>query len=344
MRRIPTCWHSWRIPNPGAGSWAQRTAVQYFRQQKFSIDYLGLAQHYGLQTDILDLTVDPDIALFFAMCDYDPRNDRYTAKSQEREYIGYLYAINVFSYTDYSPKKLENLFTSKLKAIGLQPFDRPGNQKAFSLHLDEGEKLKGQPRIHSITRSRIREEYCRKYAYLWRSDMLSERTKSIRDTKIYSHQALSLATKKWGDGKSRTLLANDKCGINNALSPPRISAIGTLSLPTRYKTAVSEMANHPRTPRQIPRGSRCTRRQTHHRAIRQTGCNTTLTRYTAYARILQKFGRGGFPCVPEDTIPCIVKLRAFGKGQACKAGKRTRLSNIMRSGGTTAKFTGTTRS
>ena len=130
-------------------------AVQYFRQQKFSIDYLGLAQHYGLQTDILDLTVDPDIALFFAMCDYDPRNDRYTAKSQEREYIGYLYAINVFSYTDYSPKKLENLFTSKLKAIGLQPFDRPGNQKAFSLHLDEGEKLKANL-YSSITRSRIR--------------------------------------------------------------------------------------------------------------------------------------------------------------------------------------------
>ena len=72
-------------------------AVQYFRQQKFSIDYLGLAQHYGLQTDILDLTVDPDIALFFAMCDYDPRNDRYTAKSQEREYIGYLNTIKQIS-------------------------------------------------------------------------------------------------------------------------------------------------------------------------------------------------------------------------------------------------------
>lgn len=166
------------------------------------------------------------------MCDYDPRNDRYTAKSQEREYIGYLYAINVFSYTDYSPKKLENLFTSKLKAIGLQPFDRPGNQKAFSLHLDEGEKLKANLYSFNYTKQDS-EEYCRKYAYLWRSDMLSERTKSIRDTKIYSHQALSLATKNGVTAKAG-IIGNDKCGINNALSPPRISAIGN-SLPTRYK-------------------------------------------------------------------------------------------------------------
>ena len=118
------------------------------------------------------------------------RNDRYTAKSQEREYIGYLYAINVFSYTDYSPKKLENLFTSKLKAIGLQPFDRPGNQKAFSLHLDEGEKLKANLYSFNYTKQDS-EEYCRKYAYLWRSDMLSERTKSIRDMEVVSKNAPS---------------------------------------------------------------------------------------------------------------------------------------------------------
>lgn len=271
-------------------------AVQYFRQQKFSIDYLGLAQHYGLQTDILDLTVDPDIALFFAMCDYDPRNDRYTAKSQEREYIGYLYAINVFSYTDYSPKKLENLFTSKLKAIGLQPFDRPGNQKAFSLHLDEGEKLKANLYSFNYTKQDS-EEYCRKYAYLWRSDMLSERTKSIRDTKIYSHQALSLATKKWGDGKSRNYwerqMRNQQCSFT---APHKCHWKFTSD---EIQKAVSEWQNHGL--------GQIRRLLTRRRLItgnRQTGCNTTSS---LYHTLVLKNLQGGFPA-PGGYDSGIVKL------------------------------------
>ena len=39
-----------------------------FRPAPFTVDFIGLAQHYGLKTDVLDLTNDLDVALFFAMC------------------------------------------------------------------------------------------------------------------------------------------------------------------------------------------------------------------------------------------------------------------------------------
>lgn len=43
-------------------------------------------------TDVLDLTSDLHTALFFAMCDYDSANDCHTAKKDDKEHIGYLYA------------------------------------------------------------------------------------------------------------------------------------------------------------------------------------------------------------------------------------------------------------
>ena len=59
----------------------QYPAVRFFEQEKLAVDYVGLAQHYGLLTDVLDLTSDVRTALFFAMCDYDSENDCYYPKS-----------------------------------------------------------------------------------------------------------------------------------------------------------------------------------------------------------------------------------------------------------------------
>ena len=69
----------------------QYPAVRFFEQEKLAVDYVGLAQHYGLLTDVLDLTSDVRTALFFAMCDYDLENDCYYPKSDDKEYVSYLY-------------------------------------------------------------------------------------------------------------------------------------------------------------------------------------------------------------------------------------------------------------
>lgn len=45
---------------------------------RFRIDYEGLAQHYGLETELIDFTSNPFVAAFFACCEYD--NDSHESR------------------------------------------------------------------------------------------------------------------------------------------------------------------------------------------------------------------------------------------------------------------------
>jgi len=171
-------------------------AVRYFRNNNYYIDFLGLAQHYGLCTDALDLTVDLDVALFFATCIYDRNNDCYHPQKEDKKYVGYIYAYFILLQ---QLGNLETLFSEKLKAIGLQPFKRPGVQKGFSLQQDKDQDLNAY--IYSFFYTKEDSEYFyNKYNQgkaLWVHDEIADKTKLIRDAKIYSFDALQLTAKRW---------------------------------------------------------------------------------------------------------------------------------------------------
>ena len=119
-------------------------AVQYFSREHLMLGYVGLAQHYGLLTDVLNLTSDVHTALFFAMCDYDTVNDCYKAKKDDKEYIGYLYAYPaVASAMQNNGSAFCRFLKEELRVIGLQPFIRPGAQRGFSLHISKDNPFKG---------------------------------------------------------------------------------------------------------------------------------------------------------------------------------------------------------
>ena len=175
----------------------QYEVTRRFEANNFFIDYVGLAQHYGLNTDVLDITSDIEVALFFAMCDC--KDDVYYPKSEDKEYIGYLYAV----LPNTGPKQEGNMFSAfsnDIKVIGLQPFKRPGRQKGFSYHMDKNGLVNGY--LYSFNYNKKDSEMI--YAYfnqgtdLWCKDEIAEYAKHIRDTDIFSNRAIKIAIKMFG--------------------------------------------------------------------------------------------------------------------------------------------------
>lgn len=185
----------------------QYPSVQYYEHEKLEVDYVGLAQHYGLNTEVLDLTSDIRTALFFAMCDYDRENDCYHPKLEAKEYFGYVYAYPVIGeIMAYKGEMAGNFLMHDLKVIGLQPFSRPGSQRGFSLHVSDKKPFKGY--LYSFSYSQ--EDSVSYYEeminlrHIWEKDFIVEKTKQIKETDVFSFDALSLSAKRYGKGATVT--------------------------------------------------------------------------------------------------------------------------------------------
>ena len=57
--------------------------VPYWNAKLSDVNYKALAQHYGFDTHLLDLTNDFRVALFFATCKYIPETDSYIPLTKE---------------------------------------------------------------------------------------------------------------------------------------------------------------------------------------------------------------------------------------------------------------------
>ena len=176
----------------------QLPQVAEFEQQRFNIDYLGLSQHYGLKTNVIDLTNSLDVALFFAMCNMSKDGKTFTPQQEDKEYIGYIYAVGTTEFGQ-GGNDIKSLFDGKLSAIGMQPFYRPGNQRGFGLHLKKGEPMTGL--LYSFSYTKAESEHIYQYFsngnQLWHEDEISRVAREIRDTKTFSYTAMNLAFKRY---------------------------------------------------------------------------------------------------------------------------------------------------
>lgn len=105
-----------------------------WHQLRFHIGYDGMAQHYGIKTEFMDMTLDPMIAAFFAATTYDSNTDSYSAITDTDKYpYGVFYLYNQVPFGD--------IRKSRIDVVGMQPLLRPERQLAYVFKLNPNENF-----------------------------------------------------------------------------------------------------------------------------------------------------------------------------------------------------------
>lgn len=151
-----------------------------------SIDNLALAQHYGIKTELMDLTVNKFVAAFFAVTEYDDKNDKYfPIEDGSKEGVFYSYR--------YFPMPFNNFKDETLRAVGLQPFSRPGEQAGFVLKMHKDKNLNKLCQVkhfyHDINASHLIYNYTNRGNKLFPNNVLESKANIIKNSKIFSKEA-----------------------------------------------------------------------------------------------------------------------------------------------------------
>lgn len=148
-----------------------------------NVDVKALGQHYGIKTDVLDLTADKWVAAFFATTEY--KNKEYLPYKKEGEGVMYIYThVPAFNETE-----------ERLSAVGLQPFSRPGCQAGLVYKMqkeeDFNEKAKRIVFKHDPAISDLIYNYCNRSKKLFPDEILEDKVTAIRESHTCSLQALT---------------------------------------------------------------------------------------------------------------------------------------------------------
>ncbi len=119
---------------------------RYWASHYASLLFAPLAQHYGIETDWLDITSDFNVALFFAVCGWDgrkwyPLTKKDTEQSKDAQYgmIFHIPAQNADLTSMAScldPGDGNVYLNNTILPIGYQPFMRCHSQHAYGIHME----------------------------------------------------------------------------------------------------------------------------------------------------------------------------------------------------------------
>lgn len=105
------------------------------------IDKKGLAQHYGLSTDLIDVTSNFDVASFFATCFMDERGKYLPLKFSRNPGVIYRLTTDSLAHLPNQPE---------FHYVGWQPLTRPEQQRAAALRLQKGQDFESTVGVEKI--------------------------------------------------------------------------------------------------------------------------------------------------------------------------------------------------
>lgn len=106
-----------------------------FLDKPICIDYTGMAQHYGLHTNYLDVTASFDVASFFATCKWDEDLQKYQPLGYTQK-PGVMYRLYDFILQSMM---IEGNSLEGFRYLGWQPLPRPEQQRANVIKLAKGQ-------------------------------------------------------------------------------------------------------------------------------------------------------------------------------------------------------------
>jgi hypothetical protein len=157
-----------------------------------SIDTLALAQHYGIKTELMDLTTDKFVAAFFATTDC--KDDRYTPIVDKRKEKGVFYR---YVHIDFPMSG-----KSRLRAVGLQPLSRPGEQRGLVYEMSPDDDFNNivtttEEFEHDKDVSEFIFNYTNRSRKLFPINPIQNHIERICKSKTLSRQACEMARKEF---------------------------------------------------------------------------------------------------------------------------------------------------
>ncbi len=152
----------------------------------FNIYHLALAQHYGICTELIDLTSDKWVAAFFAATQYD--NGQYYPYDKDGK--GVFYTCEETDPTE-----------PKIRPIGIQPFSRPGEQRGYAFPLSKDDDFESSVTITEFKHyPEINEfifNYTNRSLRLFPKDILKDKADAITDSHTFSKTAFDMTVLKF---------------------------------------------------------------------------------------------------------------------------------------------------
>lgn len=194
--------------------------VPFWEAKLSDVNYKALAQHYGFETHLLDLTNDFNVALFFATCKYVPETDSYRPltkedieKNNNTQYGVIYHSPNwVLDFQNFGEAALEFMFrrieweTYEVDSgkfddiafqIGYQPLMRCAQQSGYIFPMRNSKSLQENNKFEKI--------------YFKQSPELSKMVFDMMEggKKVFPDEGISKAKKYIDEIKETTIFLED---------------------------------------------------------------------------------------------------------------------------------------